>query len=386
MRPFWHILLVISLLGLAGCASPSSSARIPRTGNTLVDGQAGLSQGPAKDRVLWQYRMAAAAMRRGEYDQARQLLDEALARIQGAIGRDRSARKSRSYFAEEAKKTFLGEPYERAMAYYYRGILYWMQGEPDNARACFRSAQVEDALAEEKEHASDYVMLDYLDALATVKLGGDGSDAYQRSLAEARINKPPPPSPQANVLFFLEFGQGPTKFATGEYQQELRFLPGKSEAKMARVSVADHSVTVGAYDNITYQATTRGGRVMDHVLANKAVFKSGTDAVGDAALISGLVLAGNRNTQEAGLGLAAFGLLSKIVSSATTPAADTRAWDNLPQYLSFAALSLPPGEYQARVEFMNGAGLVLGNMTREVRFSVPSTNQDTVLFVSNLTN
>jgi hypothetical protein len=30
---------------------------------------------------------------------------------------------------------FIGEPYERAMAYYYRGLLYWRDGEIDNARA-----------------------------------------------------------------------------------------------------------------------------------------------------------------------------------------------------------------------------------------------------------
>ena len=43
---------------------------------------------------------------------------------------DKSAKKARSYFSEESKKIFQGEPYERVMAYYYRGILYWMDGEP----------------------------------------------------------------------------------------------------------------------------------------------------------------------------------------------------------------------------------------------------------------
>ena len=43
---------------------------------------------------------------------------------------DKSARKARGYFHEESSKGFRGEPYERVMAYYYRGILYWMDGEP----------------------------------------------------------------------------------------------------------------------------------------------------------------------------------------------------------------------------------------------------------------
>ena len=65
-------------------------------------------------------------------------LDDALARVGNIIGPDKSAKKARGLFNEEAKKTFLGEPYERVMAYFYRGILYWMNGAPDNARACFR--------------------------------------------------------------------------------------------------------------------------------------------------------------------------------------------------------------------------------------------------------
>ena len=38
-----------------------------------------------------------------------------------------------SLFHPESSKVFIGEPYERAMAYYYRAILYWRDGQPDNA-------------------------------------------------------------------------------------------------------------------------------------------------------------------------------------------------------------------------------------------------------------
>jgi len=106
------------------------------------------------------------------------------------------------------------------MAYYYRGILYWFDGELDNARACFRSAQIMDGDAENKSYASDYVLLDYLDGLATARLGGDGSDALKRAEAEARMTKPPEYDLKANVLFFVEFGNGPLKYATGQYGEE----------------------------------------------------------------------------------------------------------------------------------------------------------------------
>jgi len=122
--------------------------------------------------------------------------------------------------------------------------------------------------------------------------------------------------------------------------------------------------------------------VMDHILANKAVFKSTTDNIGNAALISGAVLAHNRGTQEAALGLVAAGILSKIVSAATTPSADTRYWDGLPQYLSFTAISLPPGQHTLSFEFRDQNGRGLPNLTKTFTVQV-SASQDKVVYVSD---
>jgi len=378
----------LGLCLVSGCASTSSrhADSVPHTGDPIADGKAMVAAAPAKDRVLWECRTAASAMRRAQFSEAKPLLDNALLTMGGLMGNDKSGRKARSYFSDESKKTFRGEPYERVMAYFYRGILYWMDGEPDNARACFRSAELQDADAENKQYAADYVILDYLDGLATVKLAGDGSDAFKRAATESRFGSPPTYNPKVNALFFVEFGQGPTKYATGEYQEELRFLPGRSVVQSAVIKI-DNGQTLGLrpYDDLSFQATTRGGRVMDHVLANKAVLKSATDTAGNVALIGGLVTAAasrNQTGQEVGLGLAAAGLVSKIVSAVTTPAADTRAWDNLPNFLSFAAVELPPGEHSATIEFLDAAGRPLASLTRNVRVQIVP-NQDAVIFLSD---
>ena len=65
-----------------------------------------------------------------------------------------------------------------------------------------------------------------------------------------------------------------------------------------------------------------------------------------------------------------------------TPQADTRSWENLPQYISFAAIELPPGPHTATVEFTDGAGNVVPSLTKTINFSVSSGN-DTVLFASD---
>jgi hypothetical protein len=374
-----------TLLLLCGCVTKVTT--IPLTGNIMVDGPRAIAEGPPRDRVLWQYRTAAAAMRLDDDAEAKKMLDDALLTLGGIYGKDPNAKKSRSYFHSENKKTFIGEPYERVMAYYYRGILYWMDGEPDNARACFRTGQLEDSSSEGEQYTGDYVLLDYLDGLVTAKEGGDGSDAYQRATNNCKtIQAPPPYNPKANVLFFLEFGPGPQKYATGRYREELRVRVPPSPIYSAMITVNNQTITVGFYDDIGFQATTRGGRLMDHVLANKAVFKDVTGGVGQAAIVGGaLTAASSRNStgQEVGLGVLAAGLILEGVSASTHPAADTRTWDNLPRFLSFAAVQLPPGSYPATVEFRDRNGYTNPNLTKTLTINVTADNRDKVVFVSD---
>ena len=378
--------LVAVWLVLLGCASTTPKETVKLTGDINVDAPNAIAHGPPRDKVLWEYRLAAAAMRQGKFDVAKQNLDEALTTLQGIYGPDPNAKKARGYFHAEAKKTFIGEPYERSMAYVYRGILYWMSGEPDNARACFRSAELEDSDTENHAYAGDWVLPDYLDGLATVKLGGDGSDAFKRAEKSAKGVKLPPYNPKANVLLFFEFGPGPTKYSTGEYGEELRFHVLPSPVVSAEFQVDGHTYPVAPADDVWFQASTRGGRVMDHILGNKAVFKKTTDVVGNVALVGGLSTAAfsdNRTAQQVGLGVALAGLISKGISAATTPQADTRSWDNLPRYISFANLEMTPGQHIITVEFRNSSGAVLSNLTKTLTVDVPADGKDKVIFVSD---
>lgn len=387
MSRFLHCLAGFIALALcAGCASTSSKQVVPMTGNIMVDGPNAIASGPARDKVLWQYRTAAAALRQGKFDDARRLLDDALLTVQGVFGPDENARKARSYFHGEAKKTFIGEPYERSMAYIYRGILYWRDGELDNARACFRSAEFEDSDTENKEYAGDWVLPDYLSGLATSKLGGDGSDDLKRAQSAAKNVTLPPYGTDANTLFFIEFGPGPVKYATGEYGEQLRFRASVSPVRSARITVGNQTLPVAPTDDVVFQATTRGGRLMDHILGNKAVFKSTTDTIGTAAIIGGIgtaALSGNRTVQGVGAGIALAGVLSKVISAATVPAADTRTWENLPQFISFARIPLAPGQHTAKIEFLDSAGNVLSSYTKTVTFNIEPGDRDQVVFVSD---
>lgn len=369
------VMLVFSI----GCATHSEGSS---SNASSANGSAPAA--PRRDQVLWSYRNSALAMRAGRFGQARAELDDAIGRLGGILGPNKDAASARRLFNEEAKKMFIGEPYERVMAYFYRGILYWMDGEPDNARACFRTGQLLDSDAENKTYAADWALLDYLDGLASVKLAADGSDALARAQAHTRATPLPPYAPRANVLFFVEFGNGPLKYATGQFREQLRFRAGSSSVKSAAIKVAGQTLAAPSYDDLYFQATTRGGRVMDHILAGKAQFKGAADGVGDAAIISGAILASQQrrrsNADEIGAGLLLFGLASKLISGATNPTADTRCWENLPGHLSFAATELPPGQHTATAEFLNAAGTP--HRVKTATFTV-QPGRDTVVFLSD---
>ena len=374
MRPTQHAFLPALSLVLAVAIASGGCAT---SGGAL---------GNDRDRVLREYRDAAARMQSARFADAKAPLDDALLTLGGLSAGDRTAKKARGLFHEESSKNFRGEPYERVMAYYYRGILYWMDGEPDNARACFRSAQFQDSDAVEGKFQSDYAVLDFLDGFVTAKLGGDGSDSLRRARSFARLGTLPDYDAKANVIVFFEMGRGPTKYAGGEYGEQLHIRPGGSAASAVNLRVAGQTTRVFPSDDLTYQATTRGGRAMDYVLANKAVFKGSTDNFGNAALLSGAVLAGagggrHSAADEVGAGLMVAGLISKIVSAATTPAADTRSWDNLPNLIGFAALRVPPGEQTLSAEFVDASGRTV--LSRDVAFTVVAGARDTVLFLTD---
>ena len=58
-------------------------------------------------------------------------------------------------------------------------------------------------------------------------------------------------------------------------------------------------------------------------------------------------------------------------------------WDNLPQWLSFAQLILPPGAHTATIQFLDAAGKPVEKLTKTVSFTVPAGGPDQVIFVSD---
>ena len=374
--------LMLCALWLTACQSPNIRPVPEFNGDLIAAGRQEIAKASAQDKNLYRLITALHALKLGQTKVARELFDEAMPSAGQILKADASTRMAKSLFSPENVKGFHGEPFERAMGWFYRGMIYWMDGESENARACFRTAQLMDALAEKAKYRADWVILDYLDGFITTKLGKDGTEALKRAQSNAGKNKLPDYDKNANVLFVLQTGFGPVKKSGGDVGEELIYDGGYSGTQSIRITVKDQQVTAPIFDNLTHQASTRGNRAMDLILARKATVKKTADTIGDIGTIPGVVLMDFEDTQEAGLALLGVGLIGKFIGGSVEPQADTRTWNNLPQHLSFASLQLPAGKHQAIIQFLDASGTALPELQKSVMLNV-QTGHNTVVFVAD---
>ena len=379
MNPRAAIGLLVMTLAWAGCQAPPVRLAPEYSGDLIIEGKRIIAAAPSKDKNLWRLRVALAALKAARYNEAKELFDSALPPAGSILLGNAETRQARALFSLESGKVFYGEPYERSMGWFYRGMLYWRDGEPDNARACFRTAQLFDAAAA-SEDQGDWVLMDYLDGFATAKLGGDGSAALARARKSA-MNLPDFDT-SANVLIFLQFGYGPVKRTGGDVGEGLVFGEGHSTIQSADIRSGNLSVIAPALDNLTLQASTRGRRQFDTVLADKAAVKKAGDTVGDIGFLPGLILTQPEETRDVGLALLGAGLAGKAFGGTVKPNADTRSWNNLPQHLAFAALRLRPGKQTVKIDFLDANRNQIPALSRQLEIKVNPT-RDTVVFVAD---
>ena len=283
--------------------------------------------------VLNYERLGLLAMELGYYGDAEKAFDGALDRIEAFYGKDKQAEKATSATRLEVNKDFKGEPYERAMAYYYRGLLYLRKGDYDNARASFKAAEYQDTVSADESFQSDFGLLTYLQGWAS-HCAGDGSQAADSFEQAAKIDaKLKAPGPNDNLLVLTELGTGPVKATDGQYREKLVFRPGATVPENGAIVTLGTGKTTRAWPlvpaaDLYTQASTRGGRAIDGILNGKAQFKAGLETTSTVVTAVGTSFAqqmGGNALYAQGIG-AAINLFSKSVR----PAADVRMWDSLP--------------------------------------------------------
>lgn len=287
-------------------------------------------------------RIGMTALSIGDIDIAEKAFEGAVFRIELIYADNPEAQKAKSLWTAEKIKDFKGEPYERAMAYFYRGLVYAAKADFQNARAMFKQADYQDTVAESEKYAGDFGLMPYMAGWASYC---DGDTRMAKDFLEQAIKGDAAYTGVAvdkPVLVLMESGRAPFKYGAGKAKEIIKWQAYEAPLEVAKKACTDNtakSCGVSTFikgADIGFQATTRGGRPIDGILGGKAAFKEGAEGVASFASTMGNVgmqtALATGNNDAAGLGLLGMfaGLVAQGVAQSTQAQADVREWEQLP--------------------------------------------------------
>jgi tetratricopeptide (TPR) repeat protein len=330
-----------------GCMAATPAAAAPSWAD-LPHYQQKLQSEGDQNRVLNEMEIGTRELWTDNLDEAAAAFTDAIGQIELVYKKDANADRARSLWHDEGAKSFKGEPYERAMAYCYRGLVYLRRGDYENARAAFREGQLQDAFAEEQQNQTDFALLLFLEAWAShLNHDIDLRDEALRHLKQLRPEFPGIADGD-DTLVLVETGSAPRKLGDGSDHSYFVFRRGKGfKENRVRVQFGDTSEDLFPIEDIFYQATTRGGREIDKILKGKAEFRSTTAGISSALADTSVTfsqMGGSGTIAGVGVGISA---IAAFAAFKARPQADTRYWSSLPDIVhirTFSSKAMPAGE------------------------------------------
>jgi len=310
-----------------------------------------------------------------------------------------------SSFGKEASKIYIGDPYERALTYFFLAVIFINEGDYDNALASCKNALLADSDAKDNKFESDFTLIELLTAkIYLLRNEPDKAEEYfnlakksyllthpetrklvaeQQELIEI-FNMPEKErekldqkynmstlkyniehleneintktneidvnsylgnviTGEYNLLILVPDGKGPRKRIEGTDGNLIVFELENSDSQLPEIEINSEKLysPITNIADINFQATTQGGRHMDAILNGKAVNRRTT--VGAGKLLTEV---GNNLGGSAGLAIVLAGAVVQGVGGSMTPEADTRSWQTLPQEYKIFALNLSKGTHQ----------------------------------------
>ena len=386
--------------GLGGCAA----ARRNRQGDEGVAAYFGgdyarakellqpLTEVPDANYVLNNLRLGEAALTNGDLDTAERAYYRAYETL-NAAGVNNAARSAATVLFNENVRIWLGEPYERAIANFQLGLIYYMKGQFDNARGAFENSLFKlRRYANEADEKSDYTEQESTFAVAYLMLGRSWQRLGREDLAADSFRKAveldpslgaaadPELNARSNVLVVIEWGRGPEKVQEGVGGVAFASATGNApRLPLPRVQVDGRSLRLGpvatpAVDT-NVMALQRRWQTTDTFRAVKAV-------AGTGLLYGGLVAAdyglNSRNQDVAIAGAVAVGV-GALLALSSTP--DTRQWEMVPRTIYVLPLVLEPGRRDVTVSLPDAMGY--GEVAHQFR-NVPVPSQGDVTLYTRL--
>lgn len=318
-----------------------------------------LSKEKNENFVLNNDRLGSAALMNYDLNVAEYAFRNAYEVI-NSVGTNDGGRSLGAAVVSEGIKVWKGEPFERAMTNFYLGLVYYMERDYNNARACF-----ENALFKLRDYGTGDVKNDAYRlqesnfALAYLMLGKaylhlDQPDKARKALDRAVDLRPGlaavadmAANQRANVLLVIDFGRGPIKVtnADGAFAGFRPTLREEGPVPLPSV-VVDGNAVMSPYAihptvDLVALAQERVWQDIDTIRAVKDVLGTGLIAGG-----AGYALADRHANPYVAAGLILGGLVLKASSQA-----DVRQWEMLPRSTFIVPLSLPPGRHDVRIDF-----------------------------------
>ncbi len=345
--------LAVALAATSGCAASGTDS----SGEAYYSGRPdeaerrllSLIERDPESRALAFNELGIIALDRRDLDLAYQRFLEA-DRVMGAFT-STDLQEVGAIVGPESSKIWRGDPHEKAMNAYYLGIVSLLRGVDDNALAGFKNAIfVDSSLAEAYE--CDFAPAWFLEGWCYRRLGDESMAT--RSLARARELAPScaalAEGNHGNLVVVVDVGRGPTKRSVGAHGEAISFVEHAGDSGPIEVELdgrpLGHAELAG---DLFFQATTRGGRVFDYVLAGKAIYKS---AAHDAGLFTILHSDHVKKQRRNATFLAGFALL--LSSFLMNAEADSRHWTTLPAGIQLFRATVPPGRHEIRIAPADG--------------------------------
>jgi tetratricopeptide (TPR) repeat protein len=324
-----------------------------------------------EDFVLNNVRLGSAALVNYDLPEAEDAFLRAYEVI-NSVGVNDGGRSLGAVLVDEKIKIWKGEPFERAMANFYLGLVYYMQRDYNNARAAFENAlfklhEYDDAKDKKKNEAveSNFNAATLMLARTWQKLGRE--DLARANFDQVKKNDPSLESladydrnADANVLLVVEFGYGPQKMTDFD-GSIVGFGPPPYEAgriPSARVTIDGHALDLDGFDRPTIDllamAQDRKWQSIDTIRTVKSVLGTGLLAAGAIEGIRGINGHGSAQRRDltAAAALAGAGLLLKATSQA-----DVRQWEMLPRTVFLLPLKIEPGTHDITIDFPMARGV-----------------------------
>ena len=329
-----------------------------------------------------------------------------------------SEKKALSKWHGEVNKVFKGSPHEMAAFYALLSLSYAQRGEYEDAWRCVQNGLLHDTDAKEDKYQSDDALLLYLGTVFANKIGEVDSAAQCRKRlkdaltsrgiessdvekyvksAYAALLSENAAEPNAFVVFWT--GTPPQYGRDGKYGEKRMILKGSAQAAdymTVSVDGGEEIIVPEKIGDINFQATTRGGREMDNILADKADFKQDMKNFQEVSLgLSGFCFAAAAATFStskerliisgacfaAGVTFLVLDGVFYCFYDKTDPRADIRAWKTLPGQLNILPLRLTPGRHKLTVRSRIGGDAMSAT---SVSVEVPDNGNAVVAHVASM--